>query len=421
MIINEKKLLELQQPISQEMFAGTYLKLDRQAFRALRNVYNEANSAARKLMQTPDESELDELIEANKESWKKLSDLLCDVLKNKTKDIELISWLMVSQIYLDPSLDGFKNSVSLLKSLILEHWTEIHPSILDENLKSQDEQAKIKERLEFKTLAFSQMVGTGENDSILFAPLSSSPLVNDVTCFKFQSAEKRGECLILKENLKKFVASNKDNLLALLQTIDDSKNSFNEIYKFLNTECISNQVAAPNFSFLINILEKMMNVIMFLTDLSIEKEPETSEEVVDSNQETTNENTAAVASSGNVGGTEVKIQTTSVVNNSKSFELLAKNNDVTREQIFEELENIARYFKRVEPHSPVSYLIDKAIRWGHMSLPELMTELMSDEDSTKQRIFTVAGLGDADAENENNQTKSSNSSNQDDVSSSIIW
>ena len=56
------------------MFAGTYLKLDRQAFRALRNVYNEANSAARKLMQTPDESELDELIEANKESWKKLSD-----------------------------------------------------------------------------------------------------------------------------------------------------------------------------------------------------------------------------------------------------------------------------------------------------------------------------------------------------------
>ena len=91
MIINEKKLLELQQPISQEMFAGTYLKLDRQAFRALRNVYNEANSAARKLMQTPDESELDELIEANKESWKKLSDLLCDVLKNQTKDIELIS------------------------------------------------------------------------------------------------------------------------------------------------------------------------------------------------------------------------------------------------------------------------------------------------------------------------------------------
>ena len=52
---------------------------------------------------------------------------------------------------------------------------------------------------------------------------------------------------------------------------------------------------------------------------------------------------------------------------------------------------------------------------------ELMTELMSDEDSTKQRIFTVAGLGDADAENENNQTKSSNSSNQDDVSSSINW
>ena len=160
---------------------------------------------------------------------------------------------------------------------------------------------------------------------------------------------------------------------------------------------------------------------MFLTDLSIEKEPDTSEEVVDSNQETRNENTAAVASSGNVGGTEVKIQTTSVVNNSKSFELLAKNNDVTREQILEELENIARYFKRVEPHSPVSYLIDKAIRWGHMSLPELMTELMSDEDSTKQRIFTVAGLGDADAENENNQTKSSNSSNQDDVSSSINW
>ena len=69
MIVNDKVLQKLKEPVNEQQYCGTYIKLDRQAFRALRNVYNEANSAARKLLQTPDESELDELNENNINSW----------------------------------------------------------------------------------------------------------------------------------------------------------------------------------------------------------------------------------------------------------------------------------------------------------------------------------------------------------------
>ncbi|MGN1392571.1 MAG: ImpA family type VI secretion system protein [Succinivibrionaceae bacterium] len=418
MIINEKILEELKKPISDNSFCGTYLKLDRQAFRSLRNIYNVANSASRRLLQTPDESEIEELTEINKESWKNLSDALIDTFKNQTKDIELLSWLMVSQIYVDNSLDGFKNTVSLLKFLVLEHFNDLNPNLPESSLKSEDEAGKSKEIVEFKTLSFNQMIGTGENDSILYAPLSQIALVSDLTYFKYQSAENKGECLKLKQDLNKFVNSNKNELQTLINTIKVCKQDFEEVYKFLNTTCLSHGVSLPNFSFIINHLDKMLKVLSFITDFAIEDiKQDLNSDTINETQENVNTESQVVSQANQA---TVSLNTAVVTTNAQSFALLAKNNGVTREQIFEELQNIATYFKTSEPHSPVSYLIEKAIRWGHMSLPELMNELMNDEQDTRKRIFTVVGLSN-DNDDSNQSGGQGKSSKQEDNSGGISW
>ncbi|MBO6069677.1 MAG: type VI secretion system ImpA family N-terminal domain-containing protein [Succinivibrionaceae bacterium] len=387
MIVNDKVLQKLKEPVNEQQYCGTYIKLDRQAFRALRNVYNEANSAARKLLQTPDESELDELNENNINSWKRLSDQLCETFQKQTKDIELLSWLMVSQLYLDDTLIGFKNTLDLLNTLLTEHFDELNPVIPEASIKAQDEAGKLRESLDFKMAAFSQMVGIGENDSILYAPMSQVRLLGNVSYFAYQSAEMKGECPKLREDLKKDVSANADKYKTTIETLKQCKTLCNDIYVLLGSKCQPSGIQTPNFMFIINHLDRILKSVGFLTGFSIEdKKVQTAEEPVQDN------NASSPAEPQTAAVQTVAVQTAGVVNNSQSFELLSKNSEVTREQVFEELANIAKYFRSTEPHSPVSYLIEKAIRWGHLSLPELLNELISDQADTKNRIFTIAGL-----------------------------
>jgi len=63
----------------------------------------------------------------------------------------------------------------------------------------------------------------------------------------------------------------------------------------------------------------------------------------------------------------------------------------TRRQAIETLMRVSDFFRRTEPHSPMSYGIDQVVRWGHMSLPELLAELVSDK-SAREEIFRRAGI-----------------------------
>lgn len=62
-----------------------------------------------------------------------------------------------------------------------------------------------------------------------------------------------------------------------------------------------------------------------------------------------------------------------------------------REEAFRSLLKLAEFFRRTEPHSPVSYALQQVVRWGRMSLPELLTELISD-DSVRQGAFKQVGI-----------------------------
>jgi type VI secretion system protein ImpA len=63
----------------------------------------------------------------------------------------------------------------------------------------------------------------------------------------------------------------------------------------------------------------------------------------------------------------------------------------TREDAFEMLLKVADYFRRTEPHTPVSYALEQAVRWGRMGLPELLTELIPDE-TARQQLFKQVGI-----------------------------
>ncbi len=63
----------------------------------------------------------------------------------------------------------------------------------------------------------------------------------------------------------------------------------------------------------------------------------------------------------------------------------------SREQAFELLADIARYFRRTEPHSPIPMAIETLVRRGRMDFLELLAELVP-EAQARNAVLTAAGI-----------------------------
>jgi type VI secretion system protein ImpA len=68
-----------------------------------------------------------------------------------------------------------------------------------------------------------------------------------------------------------------------------------------------------------------------------------------------------------------------------------------REQALRQLGEVAAWFKRNEPHSPLAYTLDEAVRRGRMTWPELVEELIPDE-STRNALLMSLGIKPVAAE-----------------------
>ncbi len=64
---------------------------------------------------------------------------------------------------------------------------------------------------------------------------------------------------------------------------------------------------------------------------------------------------------------------------------------MTRDDALEGLLKVADFFRRTEPHSPVSYALEQAVRWGRMPLPKLLEDLVSDS-GVREEMFRRLGI-----------------------------
>lgn len=56
----------------------------------------------------------------------------------------------------------------------------------------------------------------------------------------------------------------------------------------------------------------------------------------------------------------------------------------SRADALKRLNEVASYFRRAEPHSPISYLVERAAKWGNMSLERVLDELVKDPTARDQ-------------------------------------
>jgi type VI secretion system protein ImpA len=70
---------------------------------------------------------------------------------------------------------------------------------------------------------------------------------------------------------------------------------------------------------------------------------------------------------------------------------------INRSDALRRLAAVAEYFHRTEPHSPVAYLVQRAVRWGEMPLEQWLQDVIHDESVLNQLRDTL-GLQDTHAD-----------------------
>jgi type VI secretion system protein ImpA len=65
----------------------------------------------------------------------------------------------------------------------------------------------------------------------------------------------------------------------------------------------------------------------------------------------------------------------------------------SRDDAFKRLREAADYLRRTEPHSPVPYLVDRAVSWGEMPFRDVLKDVLRDEKAFKNILETL-GMSD---------------------------
>ncbi|MFM2639728.1 type VI secretion system ImpA family N-terminal domain-containing protein [Vibrio chagasii] len=414
------EIADLLVPISDEAPSGSYLKLNRSAYRSLRNVYNSAQSSFRQLVETPDASSDPALVDANTDNWEELRKVSEETLISQSKDLEILGWYITSQLFTPSPFENLANTLPALNQFIDQFWDTLNPMPPEAKLKASDEAGKAKEIAEFRTKPLLQLVGESVDTSSVYVPFQMLDFCAGVTYGDYLLAERKGNINELKESaLSAFDQSVSETLFQLASIY----NELELVEKNLAEKCQAVGATLISFNFIKTNVRDLIKAIHFLVGEKFTPWPLDDDfHVIQGSSEVAveNDSTPAALEQGDVTPTDANLATTA----SQDFGQAAQTNQaqshasnvqltqnqvqavvqnvssingiVNRDHAFQEIRKIAEYFKETEPHSPIAFLLERSIRWGYMSFPELLQEMIGNEQNVIAQINQMTGMDNLD-------------------------
>jgi type VI secretion system protein ImpA len=351
----------LLKPISEESPVGANIREDNSPsspYQTIKTVRSEARAAERNNIFDGDNNEADEC-------WRKILELAPPILEDLSKDLEIASWY-TEALLRRYSFSGLRDGFELIFRLIERYWADVYPAPDDD-----------EDGIEAKTAPLAGLNGEG-SEGVLIAPIRSAQLTQEdgYSLWQYQQAldihrlpdeaarqEKSSKLGFSLDQIEKSVAESSDIFFIDLR---DDVSACIELYRktsqLLDQHCGTNK--APPTSNILNVLDECLSAINHLGD---SKFPEELSEDTQSASEDANSDSSQ--GSGAVKAGPIN----------------------SREAAFKQLRDIAAFFRKTEPHSPISYVLEKAVKWGNMPLEELIVELIPDEPS-RGHYSTLTGV-----------------------------
>ncbi|MGI9282102.1 MAG: ImpA family type VI secretion system protein [Endozoicomonas sp.] len=366
-------------PLSEEAPAGEYLKGNKALYRSLRNAYNIAQTSFHKLSMNPDPQELDDLKLINSENWQALEELLLDCLKNHSRDLECMSWLAIAQMFSSTPYARLNTTLKLVDQSLKAFWPQIQPWLPDNKLQTENPE---NERAEHHHKILQRLLGESDTTCPLIPPLCMLPLVGDIDFSRYQ--RERSSLPELREMAVSALSSERTSVVEKIKDILQVSKTLDELDKTLETLLKPYSIPAPGSEYLRKQLDNNLSALKDLVGDTITPWPSIQSEAPHAHALPTISSTGDEPEVENPTSAKPAEQTTSIFQfNEKGF---------NRDQAFHQLRMLADFFQQTEPQSPVSYILEKAIRWGYTPLPQLMNELLQGNDQFLSRITELTGM-----------------------------
>ena len=346
-------------PISEDAPTGVDLRTadDGAEYYRLRDIRAEAREAQR-TAETGDPAEQGAAAARAAATWQQLGEECTRLLSTTTKDLELAAWLIESLLR-SGVFAGLRDGFRVATGLVGTFWDGLH-SVVDED----DPTAKGQ--------PIASLNGVG-NDGTLLAPMRQVPITPNIHPGPF--AFWQADAALKKQDLTEIEANAREAdrrfYPTLLADIGEAKDAIGAL-----TEALREKMGSANMpptSQLRDALDSIAEMVRRIAG------PLATEPEMGAAEATSGEGEAGGGGGGGGGGAGGRAGTA----RPGTFE--------TREQAFAMLLAVAKFFRDREPHSPLSYTLEEAVRRGRLPLPELLSELLGD-DETRNRLLTAAGI-----------------------------
>lgn len=355
-------------PISAESPCGVDL--------AFSNAFHEIKQA-----KTQDDLLLDQgdwVAEPKQADWSFVASKSIELLTKSTKDIRLLTWLTEAWSNLE-GLNGLVKAMSLTHQMLSTFWVDLHPIIEDDDL---------DQRLGILKGLINQIPVLVKKSSMTNHPAGYCLL--DYENFLYQQNNRRKHHSEEGENLGPLAEMEQfENDIQLL-SLDFRKQQYESFQQILIEwkliKDVLNQLLdldAPSFAQIDSSLDNMLK--------NFQKIYKTESFIVANNP---------VASDSTIPPplpeSQTQMSQSAPLPVAMGFSVQAQNHIQNREQAMEVLAEIAKYFAKNEPHSPVSYMLEKTIVWSKLPLHEWLAQVVKDDQplASIQELLGVKNQSD---------------------------
>ncbi|MHC4398302.1 MAG: type VI secretion system protein TssA [Planctomycetota bacterium] len=319
----------------------------------------ESARAAEKLYVADDEEPLSE-----RPDWGPILSLGPKIIAEQSKDLDVAAW-MIEALVRKHGYAGLRDGFRLARELVERYWDDLYPM--------PDDEDGVYNRVRM----FAGLNGEGAV-GVLISPINNVPFtvetsepvmtINDyrqaLDLARLEDPEKRerriADGAATVHRVEKAVSETpNDFLVNVWEDLAHCVEEFQKLDALFDEKCGSDK--APPSSDVKNALIESQDLLKSLVGHLLETEESAEAEG------------GAVVPAG--GGSDSAVA----------------GRVATREDAFRALLKVAEFFKRTEPHSPISYALEQAVRWGKMPLPDLLSELVPDS-SSREHLFKLVGI-----------------------------
>lgn len=369
-VINLETLL---QPISEENPSGEYLRYS--------GIYDQISEARR----ADDDLNLGEWkTELKVADFRQVIDLAVPALTSQTKDLQIGVWL-TEALTKEHAFIGLRDSLKLLSGFQENFWDTLHPEIDEGDMEGRanaiswmDIQVSLAIKGAKITGGQSYSFLDWEDSKKFDIPENIDTLPSaDQQRYRELQAKAEKESRVTGDLWRKAKAVTRRAFCEEVNySIEECWAAYNELNRVVEEKYDRNQT--PSLSNLKKSLDDIHTQVKKLLEEKRLEEPDETDAATESAE--------AVDGSSVATGNPVSVPAGAIQN---------------RKDALKRLSDIADYFQKNEPHSPVSYLVTRAVKWGEMPLENWLQDVIKD-DSVLSNLRQTLGFNT----NKDDSTKS---------------